>query len=77
MAPSNAAAESSAPGARDEEDDDDADGATDGTKSNDAEGKKQRRELRRLFASKILGAFDYPLLPGSSSVHPRHGGVPE
>ena len=31
MTPSNAAAESSAPGARDEEEDDDADDAADGT----------------------------------------------
>ena len=38
MAPSNAAAESSAPGARDEEEDDDADDAADGTQRNDAEG---------------------------------------
>jgi hypothetical protein len=38
MALSNAAAESSAPGARDEEEDDDADGAADGTQRNDAKG---------------------------------------
>jgi hypothetical protein len=38
MTPSNAAAESSAPGARDEEEDDDADGAADGTHRNDAKG---------------------------------------
>jgi hypothetical protein len=38
MTPSNAAAESSAPGARDEEEDDDADGAADGTQRNDAKG---------------------------------------
>ena len=38
MVPSNAAAESSAPGARDEEEDDDADGAADGTQRNDAKG---------------------------------------
>ena len=38
MVPSNAAAESSAPGARDEEEDDDADDAADGTQRNDAEG---------------------------------------
>ena len=57
MTPSNAAAESSAPGARDEEDDDGADGAADGTQRNDAEGGKQIRELRRLFAGKILGAL--------------------
>ena len=57
MALSNAAAESSAPGARDEEDDDDADGAADGTQCNDAKGGEQIRELRRLFAGKILGAL--------------------
>ena len=38
MTPSNAAAERSAPGARDEEEDDDADGAADGTQRNDAKG---------------------------------------
>ena len=38
MTPSNAAAESSAPGARDEEEDDEADGAADGTQRNDAKG---------------------------------------
>ena len=38
MVPSNAAAERSAPGARDEEEDDDADGAADGTQRNDAKG---------------------------------------
>ena len=38
MTPSNAAAESSAPGARDEEEDDDADGAEDGNQRNDAKG---------------------------------------
>jgi hypothetical protein len=38
MALSNAAAESSAPGARYEEEDDDADGAADGTQRNDAKG---------------------------------------
>ena len=38
MPPSNAAAERSAPDARDEEEDDDADGAADGTQRNDAEG---------------------------------------
>ena len=38
MVPSNAAAESSVPGARDEEEDDDADDAADGTQRNDAEG---------------------------------------
>ena len=57
MVTSNAAAESSAPGARDEEEDDDADGAADGTQRNDAEGGKQIRELRRFFAGKILGAL--------------------
>ena len=57
MTPSNAAAESSAPGARDEEDDDDAEGAADGTQRNDAKGGEQIRELRRLFAGKILGAL--------------------
>ena len=57
MALSNAAAESSAPGARDEEDDDDAEGAADGTQCNDAKGGEQIRELRRLFAGKILGAL--------------------
>ena len=36
MPPSNAAAESGGPGARDEEEDDDADGAADGTQRNDA-----------------------------------------
>ncbi len=49
MTPSNAAAERSAPGARDEEEDDDADGAADGTQRNDAEGGRQIRELRRFF----------------------------
>ena len=38
MALSNAAAESSAPGARYEEEDDDADGPEDGTQRNDAKG---------------------------------------
>ena len=57
MVPSNAAAESSAPGARDEEEDDDADGAADGTQRNDAKGGEQIRELRRFFAGKILGAL--------------------
>ena len=58
MTPSNAAAESSAPGARDEEDDDGADGAADGTQRNDAKGLGgQIRELRRFFAGKILGAL--------------------
>ena len=57
MAPSNAAAESGAPGARDEEEDDDADGAADGTQRNDAKGGEQIRELRRFFAGKILGAL--------------------
>ena len=58
MPPSNAAAESSAPGARDEEDDDGADGAADGTQRNDAKGMGgQIRELRRFFAGKILGAL--------------------
>jgi hypothetical protein len=58
MALSNAAAESSAPGARDEEDDDGADGAADGTQRNDAKGMGgQIRELRRFFAGKILGAL--------------------
>ena len=57
MVPSNAAAESSAPGARDEEEDDDADGAADGTQRNDAKGGKQIRELRRFFAGKILGSL--------------------
>ena len=41
MPPSNAAAESSAPGARDEEEDDDADGAADGTQRNDAKGRNR------------------------------------
>ena len=57
MVPSNAAAESSVPGSRDEEEDDDADDAADGTQRNDAEGGKQIRELRRFFAGKILGAL--------------------
>ena len=57
MTPSNAAAESGAADARDEEEDDDADGAADGTQRNDAEGGKQIRVLRRLFAAKILGAL--------------------
>jgi hypothetical protein len=58
MTPSNAAAESSAPGARYEEEDDDADGAADGTQRNDAKGMGgQIRELRRFFAGKILGAL--------------------
>ena len=57
MAPSNAAAESGGPGARDEEEDDDADDAADGTQRNDAEGGKQIRELRRFFAGKILGTL--------------------
>ena len=57
MVTSNAAAERSAPGARDEEEDDDADDAADGTQRNDAEGGKQIRELRRFFAGKILGAL--------------------
>ena len=37
----NAAAESSAPGARYEEEDDDADGAADGTQRNDAKGRNR------------------------------------
>ena len=41
MALSNAAAESSAPGARYEEEDDDADGAADGTQRNDAKGRNR------------------------------------
>jgi hypothetical protein len=41
MAPSNAGAESGTPGARDEEEGGDA-----GTKSNDAEGGKQRKPRR-------------------------------
>ena len=58
MTPSNAAAESGAADARDEEEDDDADGAADGTQRNDAKGGKQQiRELRRFFAGKILGAL--------------------
>ena len=57
MVTSNAAAERSAPGARDEEEDDDADGAADGTQRNDAKGGEQIRELRRFFAGKILGAL--------------------
>ena len=57
MVPSNAAAESGAPGARDEEEDDDADDAADGTQRNDAKGGEQIRELRRFFAGKILGAL--------------------
>ena len=57
MTPSNAAAESGAADARDEEEDDDADGAADGTQRNDAKGGEQIREFRRFFAGKILGAL--------------------
>ena len=39
MTPSNAAAESGAADARDEEDDDGADGTADGTQRNDAKGR--------------------------------------
>ena len=47
MVPSNAAAESSAPGARDEEEDDDADGAADGTQRNDEDGQPKPKRARR------------------------------
>ena len=47
MVPSNAAAESSVPGARDEEEDDDADDAADGTQRNDADGQPKARRARR------------------------------
>ena len=47
MAPSNAAAERSAPDARDEEEDDDADDAADGTQRNDAGGQPKPRRARR------------------------------
>jgi hypothetical protein len=57
MTPRNAAAESGAADARDEEEDDDADGAEDGNQRNDAKGGEQIRELRRFFAGKILGAL--------------------
>ena len=42
MPPSNAAAESGAADARDEEEDDEADGAADGTQRNDAKGGLNR-----------------------------------
>jgi hypothetical protein len=58
MPPSNAAAESSAPGARDEEDDDDAEGRGRRNPAQRCEGGgEQIRELRRFFAGKILGAL--------------------
>ena len=47
MPPSNAAAESGAPDARDEEEDDDADDAADGTQRNDADGQPKPRRARR------------------------------
>ena len=47
MVPSNAAAESGAPGARDEEEDDDADGAADGTQRNDEDGQPKPKRARR------------------------------
>ena len=56
MTPSNAAAESGAADARDEEEDDGA-CAADGTQRNNAKGGEQIRELRRFFAGKILGAL--------------------
>jgi hypothetical protein len=56
MARDSAVGESSASGARDEEEGD-ADGAADGTKSNDAEWNKQIRELRRFFPCNILRAL--------------------
>ena len=55
MARDSAVGESSASGARDDEEGD-ADGAADGTKSNDAEWNKQIRELRRFFPCNILRA---------------------
>ena len=53
----SAVAESGAPVAREEEEDDDADAAADGTQSNDAEGKKQIRDLRRFVASRCWGHY--------------------
>ena len=78
MTPSNAAAESGAADARDEEEDDDADGAEDGNQRNDAKGGEQIRELRRFFAGKILGALpcvqDAPgLWIFPARIHIEHG----
>jgi hypothetical protein len=54
MAPSNAAAESSAPGARDEEEADDADDAADGTPG--VKRRKPRRPKMEVLAEKVLKA---------------------
>ena len=54
MAPDNARAESGSPGAHDEEEDDDADGAADATQG--SKPKKVRRSQMEVWAEKLLKA---------------------